>query len=168
MDNLYHMIDKVSYSKAIHKCNILKWSSSSLGHENSNGQSYNIGEIIGTIWYDSYSNFEKTVSDKLGLGNRFQKRPGCMKGNLCQGLFDRFHVRVRYFEKISRAGDQNFLPWNHCTFIAGCATKILNLPIPFSKVSSFLHSEFPFIHTLWAIKKLHMIWTISLTWWSVL
>ena len=63
----YFMIDIVPNTKAIHKWNILKCSSSSFGHENLNGQLYNIGEIIWTIWYGSYSNFEKTVSDNSVL-----------------------------------------------------------------------------------------------------
>ena len=89
--------------------------------------------------------FEKTVSDNSILKTiPCERRPSRMENSLCRGPLGRFHVRVRYFEKFSRPGDPNFLPWNHCTFIAGCATKILNLPIPFSKVSSFLYTAFPF------------------------
>ena len=51
-----------------------------------------------------------------------------------------------------------FVPWNHWIFIAGCATKILNLPIPFANVSSFLFQEFihktqlhPYSHVTWLL-----------------
>ena len=166
MDNLYHMIDIVSNSKAIHKCNILKCSSSSFGHENLNGQLYNIGEIIWTIWYGSYSNFEKTVSDNSVLETILRRD------------LDAWRVIFSMDPLIFPRGRSEFLTLEPLHFY--CRMCYQNIESANSIFKSFVISSFrvPFhsnfmAHKLWVIRNApyhmdHMMRTISLYRWPVL